>query len=488
MSSPAVSTSPPRTNPTPATVIPAADRIPLSQKIAFSLGVNMDYVATGLMMGVLWMPYFNIGMGIRPMLLGIALMILRGWDAVVDPIMGNISDNARTRWGRRRPFLAAGAILTGAIYPLFWYMPLGLSENYKVVYLTIVGIVFFVFFSMWSMPYYGMQLELTPNYDERTRLTSWMAFFSTISNLAGGWILAILTSSWFIDPHTGKGDLMIGMKTGCWFIAAAIIGFGILPAIFVKERYYDAESSRQTREPFWQSMKESAQCQPLWALIGVSFFLVLGMTSVGSLGQYVNIYYIFHGDLAASSKVSGWKSTVTVLTSIASLPLWTWLCERFDKKIMVISLLCLSMAGHLLNIFCMRPDMPYLQIIPGMFESCAIFALWLFLPSMKADAADYDELHTTRRREGSINSFYSWFIKASMTCATGAGGWVLELSGFNAKIGAQPPDVLRRMLTMYLTLPLGIWAIALVIACAYPLSRGRMATIRSQLESRRGNI
>ena len=468
--------------------IQAADRIPRLQKIMFSLGVNMDYVATGLMTGVLWMPYFNIGMGIRPFYLGIGLMVLRGWDAIVDPVMGNLSDNTRTRWGRRRPFLAAGAVMTGALYPLFWFMPAGLGEYGKVVYLTMVGAVFFVFYSMWSMPYYGLQLELTPDYDERTRLTSWMAFFSTISNLGGGWILAVLTSRWFINPQTGKGDIRIGMHTGCWFIAAAIIGFGLLPAIFVKERYYDAEGSRQPREPFWQSVRESASCQPLWALIGISFFLVLGSSAVGSLGQYLNIYYIYHGNLAASTTVGGWKSTATVLTGIASLPLWTWLGERFDKKIMVVGLLVFSMCGHLMNLFCMRPDLPYLQIVPGVFESGAIFALWLFLPSMKADAADYDELHTTRRREGSINSFYSWFIKASLTCATGVGGWVLELSGFTSKIVEQPPEVLRRMLVMYLTLPLGIWAVALVIAFTYPLNRVRMAGIRAELEGRRGRI
>lgn len=472
----------------PAGLIPEADRIPLRQKLMFSLGVNTDYVATGLMMGVLWMPYFNIGMGIRPALLGMVLMILRGWDAVVDPIMGNLSDNTRTRWGRRRPFMAAGAVMTGALYPLFWYLPAGLGETGRVVYLSAVGMVFFVFFSMWSMPYYGMQLELTPNYDERTRLASWMAFFGTISNLAGGWMIAILTSAWFANPQTGKGDIVLGMRTGCWFIAAAIVVFGLLPAVFVKERYYQAESSTQARESFWQSLKESARCRPLWSLIGISFFLVLGMSSVSSLGQYVNIYYLFHGDLAASSVVAGWKSTATTAVCLVSLPLWTWLGERFDKKTMVASLLTLSMVGHLLNFYCLRPDLPYLQIIPGLFESSGIFALWLFLPSMKADAADHDELHTTRRREGSINSFYSWFIKASGTCAAGLGGWVLELSRFDVKLAAQPPEVLRRMLGLYLILPVVIWAVALWIALAYPLHRSRMAEIRSLLERRRGRI
>ena len=108
---------------TPA--IAASDRIPLLQKIMFSAGGTMDYVAANFSTSVLWMPYFNIGLGIDPALLGIVLMILRGWDAFVDPVMGNFSDNTRTRWGRRRPFMVVGAILTATIFPSSGMFPKG---------------------------------------------------------------------------------------------------------------------------------------------------------------------------------------------------------------------------------------------------------------------------------------------------------------------------------------------------------------------------
>jgi len=468
------------------THIPKSERIPLLQKLMFSAGINMDYAATGLLTGVLWMPYFNIGMGISPATLGLVLMILLAWNAFLDPVIGNLSDNVRTPWGRRRPFMAAGAILTGCVYLMFWHMPSGLQDTGKALYLIVVGIVFFTSYSLWSMPYYGLQLELTPNYDERTRLAGWMAFFGKASSLAGGWVLAIVTGRLFINPATGKGDILIGMKSGSWVIAGVIIIFGLLPAIFVKERYNC--QSQKLSDPLWNSIKESFQCKPLWSLIGISFFLVLGSVSVGSLGQYLSIYYIFDGDLPAASIVGGWKATVLAVTGILSIPVWAWLGERFDKKIMVISMLIFSMVGHLMNFFCIRPDMPYLQIVPAVFESGAIAAVWLFIPSMKADTADYDELRTTRRREGSINSFYSWFIKAALTCAMGLGGVVLEVSGFTSKHIHQPPEVLSRMFGYYLTLPIVIWGIALIFGLFYPLSRSRMTEIRIELEVRRGRI
>ncbi len=471
-----------------AVYIPESDRIPLFQKIMFAVGNSMDFFATGLMVGVLWMPYFNIGLGISPARLGLVLMILQAWNAFLDPVMGNISDNARTSWGRRRPFLATGAFLTACLSPWIWRPPTAWGETGMVVYLVVLGLLFYTCFSSWAMPYYSMQLELTPNYDERTRLNAWSAVFGKLTGLCGSWAMALLSSSLFADPATGHPDIVHGMKVCSWFVAGAILVVGLLPAIFVKERYY-AEARNQAREPFWQSIRESARCRPLWLLIGLSFFLVVGSTSVNTLAQYLNIYYVNHGDIAKASVIIGFKGTLLVVTGLLCIPFYTWMGERYDKKVVVGLMIGVTMIGHLLNVFLMTPANPWLQIIPGFFESSAIAAVWLFVPSMKADAADYDELHTCRRREGSLNAFYSWFIKAALTCSMGLGGWVLEFSGFDVKlVHEQPAPVLNMMLWLYVALPMVVWAVALAFVWRYPLDRVKMAGVRAQLEARRGKV
>ncbi len=467
--------------------IPVSDRIPLPQKAAFSLGLWADYLCTSLMLSTLWMPYFNIGLGIDPAKLGVVLMILQAWNAVLDPVMGNLSDNTRTRWGRRRPFLAVGSFLTAMVFPWLWRPPVSLGETGTLVYLVVVGMVFYTCFSCWAMPYYGLQLELTPNYDERTRLSAWMTFFGKMCGLVGSWAMAFISGPLFAHPETGKPDLVHGMKVSSWFIAGIILVFGLMPALFVRERYYQAETRTQARDPFWQSIRESFRCRPLWLLIGMSFFLVVGSSSVSALGQYVNIYYVCHGDIAMASIIGGWKGSVIVVTGILCIPFYTWLGERLDKKQVVGIMLLVSLAGHLSNIVVMNPHHPYLQVIPGIFESAAISAIWLFVPSMKADIADYDELQTHRRREGALNAFYSWFIKAALTCSMGIGGLVLSLSGFDVKRASeQPPEVLHSMLLLYVGLPVLIWGAGLLFVWRYPLDRLQLGVIRQQLEARRG--
>jgi len=523
--------------------IPEKDRIPFPQKVAFGLGQNTEYVASTLMTSTLWMPFFNIGLGISPLILGFILMIMRAWDAISDPLVGNLSDNTRTRWGRRRPYIFIAAITTAAIYPFVWHFPesvmdgtswmasvvdwipftdhldLSARDKASAVYLTIIGLIFFTSFTCWSMPYYGLQLELTPNYDERTRLTVVMTFVGKVTAFVTGWSFVIIVfvgtiakgdmspldgkpewiqntitaiQPWlhnFAGEHVDEKPIVVGMKVLCWFFAGMIIILGTLPAIFVKERYYNKEASTQKSEPFWKSVRESFSCKPLWSLISASFFLVMGYTSISGLGSYVNIYYVCGGDMLMAGTITGIKGSILAVTGICLLPVFTWLGERYDKRAVVMMMLGTCTFGHLLNIILMTPAMPYLQIISGFFEATAISAVWLFLPSMKADVADWDEVATHRRREGSINAFYSWFIKTSLTLSMGISGAVLAYSGYDANLdGAQPDSVLNKMFILYLILPAIMWAIAFLSIWFYPLTRARSDAIRIELEERRGFI
>ncbi len=206
---------------------------------------------------------------------------------------------------------------------------------------------FFTVFTFWAMPYYSLQMELTPNYDERTRLSAWMALFGKIANLGASWILLLVIgvgtlaigdpsffegkTQWLSDalagiqpliaalahPQPGEKPIVVGARLVAWGMAACILCFGLLPALFVGERYYDTETQKQKKNPFWKSVGESFRCKPLWGLIAIDFFLLLGNNSVIALAQYVNFYYVFGGRYHArlgrkwregNSWLSSWES------------------------------------------------------------------------------------------------------------------------------------------------------------------------------------
>lgn len=474
-------------------LVPESERIPIREKIGFSLGANVDLI-TGSLLVSLFMRIFNIGLGMTPVAIGLILMLLRAWDAMTDPVMGYVTDNIYTRWGRRRPYMVIGAIGMALIYPIFWFMPPDLSDNGKFAYLLITGMAFYAASTCWCMPYYGLQLELTPNYHERTRLTAWMTTFYKVAYLGVAWHGAIISSAYFSNPATGKPDIVNGQQSVCWIISGFLLFFGLAPALWVKERVFgtvstDARGGKHiAREPFWKNIRESFQNRPLWILIGVSFLVVLGSSAVGACGEYVFIYYVFDGDLLQAGIISGWKATILTASGLALIPFWTWLGRYFDKRNLVITTLLTTMFGHALGYFLITPAHPYLSLISSFFESAAMSAIWLFLPSMKGDVADYDEQQTSRRREGSINSFYSWFFKAALTLSAGIGGFVLQATGFAVKVNAHDPVIHMRMFMVYIFLPLIFWGAGVILVWIYPLTRKHMSEIRTEIEARRGVV
>ena len=163
------------------------DRIPFSQKLIYGLGAfinNLLGAAIGGMMIVL-----NLGFGMNPALVGLLGGLPRLMDALTDPIMGFISDRTRTRWGRRRPYIFAGAISAGLIYILLWQLPDGKSESFYFWYFLVGSLLFYIAYTVYATPWVALGYELTPDYHERTRLMGVQNFIGQLPYLIAPWFL-----------------------------------------------------------------------------------------------------------------------------------------------------------------------------------------------------------------------------------------------------------------------------------------------------------
>lgn len=467
--------------------VPAKDRVPFWQKVAYGLGGPVEGTAVWIPQQNLT-PIFNIGLGMSPVLIGIILMIWRCWDAFADPIMGNFSDNARTRWGRRRPFIVLGAVLTGFTLPLMWWVPTGLSEWGLFAWLLGFGLVFYTCFTVWAMPYYSLQLEMTPDYDERTNITSYRAYAQQILALFAGWILACAALPIFGTLPNGDPDIANGMRYISIGLAVLTVILGSLPGLFVKERYYK-EGNHQPKQELLPSLKQTLSTRPFLWVVALVFMYTFGFGLVNALGFYVNAYDVCRGDVGLAAKIQGVKSTLLFAPNLIAIPVCTWISMRFGKKLLLYAIAICGIIGKLSIYLFYTPENPWLQLIPPLLLSPVNMGLWLIVPAMQADVADYDELVTGQRREGSFSAVFSWTTKVSATITSGVSGLILVWTGFNIDLGAaQTPATLGNLKTFYIWIPVAFLCFCIMAIRRYDLSRERMEAIRSELEARRGAI
>ena len=205
-----------------------ADRIPFHLKVVYGLGAfvnNLLAAASGGMMIVL-----NLGLGMNPALVGLLGALPRLWDAFIDPVMGYISDNTRTRWGRRRPYIFIGAIAVGIVFALLWQLPPGKSESFYFWYFLLGSLLFYLAYTVFAAPWVGLGYELTPDYHERTRLMGVQNFIGQLAYVIAPWFLLIMQSERLFD---GMVDGAAGLAI---VIGICVMAIGVLPAIFLRER------------------------------------------------------------------------------------------------------------------------------------------------------------------------------------------------------------------------------------------------------------
>ncbi len=290
-------------NAAPHTTTAPEDRISIGQRVAYGTGAfvnNLLGAASGGMMIVL-----NLGFGMNPALVGLLGAIPRFTDALTDPIMGFISDGTRSRWGRRRPYIFVGALLTAVLFALLWQLPRGHSEMFYFWYFLVGSILFYIGYTMFATPWVALGYELTPDYHERTRLMGTQNFIGQTAFMVSPWFLWIMTYKGFLrDQIAGAAGLAI-------ILAVVVAGLGILPALVLRERMAGvaAAEASERRDPavkggalrrnvveFLRGFRITMSSGPFLKLSAATFLLFNGFMLIASFQSYVIIYYVCGGD------------------------------------------------------------------------------------------------------------------------------------------------------------------------------------------------
>ncbi len=466
------------------------DRVPIFQKAIYSIGALVNSIqaaAIGAMVIVL-----NLGLGVNPVLVGLVGFIPRIVDAILDPIVGYSSDNIRTRWGRRRPFIFFGAIAAGILYALLFQLYTGRPEIFYVVYFLGIQILFFIGFTCYSIPWIALGYEMTPDYHERTRLQGVSNFVAQIA-----WVIA----PWFFKIMNNKSlfpDIVHGARTLAIFIGGFIIIGGILPAIFNKEHFADLPKPKiekgrlNTLKDFLNGIGITFKCKPFVKLCAATFLIFNGFMLASAFSAYVIFFYVFGGSETLDAAYSnggtllGWFGSISSVCTFCVIFLITWVSTKIGKRRTFLISISLSIIGYALKWIGYNPDQPYLLLIAAPFIAFGLGSLFTIVNSMVADVCDLDELHTGTRREGMFGAIYWWMVKLGLAVTSLIAGFLLNASGFNVALGLnQSASALLKMRLFDIGIPIVTSLAAIFIIMTFSITETKAYNIRAQVERRR---
>ncbi|MGE4488822.1 MAG: MFS transporter [Kiritimatiellales bacterium] len=452
------------------------DRIPMREKLFYGSGIVAFQICNNAIPQLAY-PIYNILLGVPAAWVGWVLMAGRIWDSFTDPVMGSISDNARTRWGRRKPFILAGALFSSLLYVMVWMVPRSFGPVATTVYFLISALLFFTAFTVFAVPYTSQGFELTPDSHERTRLMSVRAYFATLTGLVIPWIFAIAQWDVFESPLDGVRFLAV--------VVGILIIISVLPTLFVSERFENRAAQQQKVSLFW-GISETVKNRAFQSLIGLTVATQLTMLIAGSLGLYVIIYYVFSGDVKMGAVYSGYNGTVFTVSGLVAIPIVTRLARRFGKVKVMGGIAALSILASCLQWVCYIPANPEFMFFPTALLGPTSAGFWILVNSMKADVPDDDELRTGLRREGMFGAMATWIQKFAMAFSFILTGIILDVTGFHADAESQADSTVFGMRLAFVLIPAIGGVLSLLILRFYPLNEQRLSEIRSALEQRRG--
>ena len=202
--------------------------VSLGQKIAFGIGMLANQLFPALLS--IFIVVLIQDLGFNPLLYAVIAFVPRCIDALTDPLMGFISDNTKSKWGKRRQYVFVGGILTGIAFILSWQLYPENGETYNFWYFLIFNLIFYLGITIFGVPFVAMGYEMSENFHERTQIMAVSQFIGQFAWVLAPWIwIIIYDPTIFVDAATGTRTLSIIFGVLCTLLA-------IIPAIFIKSK------------------------------------------------------------------------------------------------------------------------------------------------------------------------------------------------------------------------------------------------------------
>ncbi len=436
------------------------------------------------------MLYYTDALNLKHSLAGLGLFLAIFWDAVTDPIMGHITDNTRSRYGKRHPYLLAGGILMVVSFYFLWYVPeYFVSQNQRLFwYLVIMNMIMRTGFTIFTVPYTALGFEICTDYYGRTKLQGIRNAMNMAANFAG----PALAWRIFFNNNLGTRAITVPgnyLRMGTVFsIAAAffIVAVFFFTLKYIKDSRHIKRTGTSMKAFFVDMYQIVTDIYSRWVFLFM-FVVILGIALVSALQMYLYEHFMI---------LTGFQKTVTHGGSMIGMGLGALLSSffvrKFDKKGAVcFAVLWGTFCNCLLAVVFLSGLLKPQQAIGNFPISFLFFAFfhanfWLsngvMLPiamSMMADVSEVNEIKTGINKDGGYAAVFSFAMKCSSAIAALGSGYILTFIGFEAQKQIQTTQAVWNLCASTLLVGPAISVTALLLIIKYPLSSVKLEDIRN---------
>jgi len=453
--------------------------VSIGRKVAYGFGsVAFGVKSNGF--DYFFLIFYSQVMGVSAYLVSLALMIALIVDALSDPLIGYLSDNTRSRWGRRHPFMYAAAIPVSVAYYFVWNPPSGLEGDALFPYIVTLAILVRTLITVYEIPSSSLVAEMSDDYDERTSMLSYRYFFGW----TGGTLMGAFATIFILVPTATISNGMFNVEghgqVGA--IAATVIFLAIMiSALGTHKMIPDLKPPPPARQMsvglIYREVFETLASRSFLALFLAALFGAVASGVSTTLSFYFSTFF-----WGFTTEQIGLISLSVVISALMAFFISPVISKRLGKKsgAITIGLMAFTVAPapiflRLLGLMPENGDPALFPLVLSIIvvDVALIIAYQTLSSSMIADLVEEAEIKTQRRNEGVFFASVTFVRKVTQGIGAAVAGVLLTISQF--PVGATPDQVPESVLAtfgwLYVPVIFGLWMIMIACLSLYSVDR-----------------